>query len=230
MIAVRPPEYFPRLAYLALGHEADRFVVADTFRYSRQSFQNRARLRTPQGRQWITIPLKGGQRGRSIWKIEIENREPWPRKHWGAFIYNYRTTPYFEFYESQFAPFFERSWKTLGELTCASVELLHRLYGLDAILERASSHPSSPATLPHVLEATGARSLLTVPEAAPHDAHASDKVQVLHFDEPEYRQNFDGFVPGLSAVDLLFNYGPQAAAYLEAGIHVRAFEAAEHDV
>src|SRR5690606_15157503 len=49
MTAVRPPEYFPRLEYAALLLAAERFVVADTFPFSRQGWQNRTRIRTPEG-------------------------------------------------------------------------------------------------------------------------------------------------------------------------------------
>ena len=70
MIAIRPPEYFPCLAYAALLLAVDCFVLADTFQYSRQSFQNRTKVRNPQGWQWVSIPLKGGQHGRPICQVE----------------------------------------------------------------------------------------------------------------------------------------------------------------
>lgn len=214
-VAVRPPEYFARLAYLALVQAADVFVLADTFRYSKRSDQNRARLRTPQGWQWISVPLQAHQGGRPIRAVALENRERWLVKHWRSFQYNYRTTPYFEFYEPEVAPFFERTWERLGPLACASVELQHRLLGLDTRLVRASELPGAPATRPAVLEAVGAQALLTLPDAGARRVDGRDaismKTHVLRFDLPAYRQNFEGFEQGMAAADLLFNYGPEAA-------------------
>jgi hypothetical protein len=43
---------------------------------------------------------------------------------------------------------------------------------------------------------------------------------VLRFDEPTYHQNFSGFEAGMSAVDLLFNYGPEARSHLAERSHV----------
>ena len=224
MIAVRPPEYFPRLRYMALMQAADCFVLADTFQYSRQSFQNRGKLRNPQGWQWITVPLQSGQRGRSINDIEINTSGRWIEKHWRAFQYNYRSTPYFEYFEPDVEPFFETEWTTLGPLTCASVELVHELMGLSTTLVRASALDGAPDTLEGVLAAMERDDLLTPEAAAPHDREGVPGAEVFRFETPEYRQNFDGFEPGMSAVDVLFNYGPEARALLAQGAQVGAGE------
>lgn len=224
MIAVRPPEYFPRLRYMALMQAVDCFVLADTFRYSRQSFQNRSRLRNPQGWQWITVPLQSGQRGRAIRDIEINMRGRWIEKHWRAFQYNYRSTPYFEYFEAQVEPFFERTWDRLGPLTTASVELVHDLMGLSTTLVRASSLDGAPASLEGILAAMNRRDLLAPADAAPHDREVVPALDVFRFETPTYRQNFEGFEPGMSAVDVVFNYGPEARSLLEQGAQVGAAE------
>lgn len=222
MLAIRPPEYFPGLAYMALVVHVDRFVLADTFQYSKRSMQNRGKLRTPQGWQWISVPLKGGQHKRPIAEVAIETRERWIEKHWRAFQYNYRTTPYFEFYEPRFAPFFEREWKHLGALTCASVELLHELMEGSTELVRASELEGQPDTLPAIWEAVGGGTVGALPDTAAHDAQLVPSLKALHFEAPTYRQNFEGFEPEMSTADLLFNYGPEATAMLREGIAVEA--------
>ena len=221
-IAVRPPEYFPRLASLALMQQADRFVLADTFQYSRQSFQNRARLRTPprprQAWQWISVPLKGRQHGRPICEVEVDNRTTWARSHWRAFHYNYRTAPFFDHYEEAFRDLFERPWTHLGALTCATTERLHELFGLASTLVRASELPGVPRHLQALVEAAGGGMLLTSGAAAAHDRRHVASVEAVAYREPAYRQNFDGFEPGMSAADLLFNYGPEALSVLRRGV------------
>ena len=222
MIALRPPEYFPGLAYMALVQRAGRFVLADTLPYRRRTMQNRGRLRTPQGWQWISVPLKGGQRGRPIAEVRLENRERWLVKHWRSFQYNYRSTPYFEFYEPEVKPFFEREWTHLGALTCASVELLAGLMDLPTPLVRASRLPGAPRTaaaIEEALRASGETAALRVPASGRAEglSEAEKAGGMFHFDAPTYRQNFEGFEPGMSAADLLFNLGPEAAARLREG-------------
>lgn len=223
MIAVRPPEYFPRLDYAALMLAVDGFVMADTFQYSRQSFQNRTKVRNPQGWQWVSIPLKGRQHGRPIHQVEIRQVEAWRKRHWKAFEYNYRPTPYFDYYEETFAPLFQQPWTHLADLTCATVELIHTLLGGPTTLMRASALAGQPAGLADLLDRAGSAPLLAPAASAPYDASAVSALRVLHYEHPRYRQAFGGFEPGMTALDVLFNYGPEAASIIKEGLRIEAY-------
>lgn len=238
LLSVRPPEYWPSPHVFALADAADRFVLADTLQYSRQSFQNRAQLRTPQGWQWITIPLKGSQHGRPICDVQIRNRRPWLGKHWRALHFNYRTSPFFDFYEPQLRPLFETEWKTLGALTCTTAELLAELLGVNGAMVRASRIEERDferrnvdgrgsrvdgrgsrieggfADVPSILAYFGTNRLLSSEEAAEVNRKFAANVHVLQVQRLEYRQNFEGFVPGMSTLDLLFNYGPETLSMI----------------
>ncbi|MEM9666477.1 MAG: WbqC family protein [Bacteroidota bacterium] len=218
-VAIRPPEYFPGLPYCALMAQADVFVVADTFQYSRQSFQNRARLRTPQGRQWITIPLQAHQHGRPIRQVAIEHRERWARSHGRALAYNYRSSPYFEYFESTLASLLESAPPTLGPFTSQTVTFLHEAFGLSSQLIVASAlvadapTPGAGASLADLLtrlDLPADAVLLSPASAWRHDQGAVAPVSPFSFNSPTYRQVFEGFVPDLSALDLLLNEGPEA--------------------
>ena len=217
-IAIRPPEYFPRLAYMALVQAADRFVLADTFEYSRQSYQNRGCLRNPNGWQWVTVPLQAHQHDRHIHQVRIDTDAPWRGRHWRAFAYNYRSTPYFEYFEDDWRPLFEKEWERLGALTCTTVELLHDLLGLSTPLDRASELEGAPDTLAAVLETVGTDQVLSPAAAVPHDRSAGADVIPFYYESPTYRQNFEGFEPGMSAADVLFNYGPEAKSIIADGV------------
>ena len=225
MLAVRPPEYFPGLSYVALGAQVTAFVLADTFQYSRQSYQNRSKLRNPQGWQWISVPLQSRPPKCRIAEVCIENHEPWQRKHWRALEYNYRSTPYFEFFEPELGPLVQGTWTHLADLTCATTRFVFEQFGIDTDILRASELPGAPATLEAILEEVGREPLVSPPEAARHDAGSGSAVRVASFEEPTYRQNFEGFEPGMSAVDLLFNYGPRGISSVREGTRITAFDA-----
>jgi hypothetical protein len=223
MIAIRPPEYFPRLAYAALMMAADRFVLADTFQYSRQSFQNRTRVRNPQGWQWVSVPLKGGQHGKPACDVAIRQVPGWRRSHWRAFTYNYRRSPFFAYYEPQFAPLFERRWTRLADLTCATVLLLHRLLELPTTVLRASDMEGRPGDLRDVLRVSGTAPLLVPGESAAYDAAQVDDLRVLRYEHPRYHQVFEGFEQGMTAFDVLFNYGPEARTIIQEGLRIESY-------
>ena len=213
---------------------ADRFVLADTFEHSRRSRQNRARLRTPQGAQWVTVPVKRGQTHRPIAEVEIDNRSRdestdgahWRSRHRRAMQCDYRSTPYFAHFEPALERFFGKAWHRLGPCACASTRLLAEGAGLEGDLTRASALPGTPDTLPAILEAMGAEqaTVLVPPASAAHDAALLEGtghgVRAFVFDAPRYRQAFAGFEPGMSFADLLFGYGPEARALLAEGARV----------
>lgn len=192
----------------------DRFILADTVPYSRQSYQNRARLRNPIGSQWISVPLLGRQRGTPIDAVPIDTQAPWVGKHRRALSFNYRTAPYYEFYEDDLDAFYAEPWTHLGALTTASVRLVHRLLNLSTPLVQAATLPGRPDTLEALYAATDDGPLVALPDAFPRDAQVIDGVHPFAFSPPSYRQNFPGFEPGLSVLDVLFNYGPATVGML----------------
>jgi len=220
MIAVRPPEYFPRLCYVALLQHVDHFILADTFPYRRQSFQNRSKLRSPQGWHWITVPVFGQRDGAPIREVEIKTEERWLEKHWRSFLYNYRTTMYFEFFEDSFRPFFERPWERVSPCICRSVELLADLFGLSTTVTRASELDGAPDSLPAVVQAVEEDALVLSEETTAYELPESIVTHRFTYEHPTYRQNFEGFEAGMTAADLVFNYGREAQRILASGAKI----------
>lgn len=219
MLAIRPPAYFPPLKYTALLQHVDHFILADTFRFRREAFQNRSKLRNAQGWHWITIPLFGRPEGAPFEEIQIETGGRWREKHWRSFMYDYRTTMYFEFFEDRFQPFFEVEWENLADCTCRSVALQTDLFGFDTKLSRASDLDGQPDSRAAVLDAVKEDTILVT---SPTEIEGIDAASVQHFryDHPTYRQNFEDFVFGMTAMDLLFNYGREAPRLLAEGCKV----------
>jgi len=213
VIAVRRPGYFPPLLDAALLQHVDHFVLADTFRFRRKTFHNRSKLRNPQGGHWISIPLVGLPEGAPLVDVEIDTAGRWREKHWRSFLYDYRTTMYFPSFKERLRSFFETEWTRLAACTCRSVELQAALFGLQCTLSPASGLEGAPRTLSGIVEQVEADTLL-VPEGTPPDVPDGLAVRAVRFEPPTYHQNFEGFVPGLSAMDLLLNYGPEARRLL----------------
>jgi len=214
-IAVRPPEYMPRVSYVALMKYVDVFVVADTFQYSRQSFQNRARIRTPHGWSWISVPLMGRQHGTPICQTQIDNRSAWRSKHRRAFRYNYGNTIYFPFFEDRMATLYEAEWNMLGDLTWSTIKLFHELFSLKCKLVRASEMEGISDSLPAILNQIEFDKYVS-----PGDAFAKDKEDIssisrFEYSEPQYRQYFEGFEPEITAFDVLCNYGAEARSVVQ---------------
>ncbi|HLT46501.1 MAG TPA: WbqC family protein [Rubricoccaceae bacterium] len=225
MTAVRPPEYFPRLEYAALLLAAERFVVADTFPFSRQGWQNRTRIRTPEGEgwQWLTVPRRHAGADAPLLTLPLADATSWARTHVRALRYNYGMAPFYEHYREGVEKILGRAWPSLGALATATVRWTARQLHAAAEVVCASDLPGAPDTLPAVWAALGQPPVLgTLPESAERDAErlasSGPAVRVLCFEEPVRRQNFPGFVGDLGVLDLLLNYGPAAAELLREGV------------
>lgn len=213
MISVRAPEYFPSLRYCAMMASVDQFVIADTFQYSRQSYQNRCRVRTPEGRQWMSIPLGGGQHGRDILAVKIDHSQNWKRKHEKALEFNYGATPFFEYYAPDIMRCLGAPGDILGDLTVATVELVYDLLGLSCELVRLSSMQGEEGI-------QSDHELLLWDRQEPVKNSHKGGINFMTYEHPAYRQQFDGFEAGLSVLDLLFNHGPESTRILRSGIQI----------
>ena len=211
-IVIRPPEYWPDLAFAALMRAADIIVLADTFQYSRQSLQNRTRVRNPDGWQWISVPLKGGQHGRSQASTCIRQVPGWRKRHWKAIAFNYGQSPYFDHYGEAIRELYKREWEYLGALNVATIRLIFRWMGFSATLLSATELEGCPDNMEAIMAFWPKSELL-----APAEIHEPCAARRLYFSQPDYRQTFVGFEPGMTVLDLICNYGPESADILHKG-------------
>ena len=166
------------------------------------------------------MPTRSGTRDGPIRAAEPAG-DRWAAQHRRAIATNYQTAPYYDHYAPALLDLLNEAWPTLGALTAATVRWTHRMLRAPSDLVLASALPDAPDDLTAVLRRVGPDRLATLPESAETDRQAAGsvgvRVDVLRHVERPRRQNFPGFEPGLSALDLLMNYGPEAAGTLMAG-------------
>src|SRR4051812_18014003 len=63
-VTIHQPQFLPWLGYLDKIDQADLFIVLDTVQFKKNEWQNRNRIRTADGWQWLTVPVlqRFGQR------------------------------------------------------------------------------------------------------------------------------------------------------------------------
>jgi hypothetical protein len=97
-IAISQPAYLPWLGYFDLIDQVNTFVLLDDVQFEKQSWQQRNRIKTPTGLQWLTVPvLFSGRFGQLINQVEIRDLE-FSRNHLRAIELNYRRAPFFDQY------------------------------------------------------------------------------------------------------------------------------------
>ncbi|NND71920.1 MAG: hypothetical protein HKN43_10100 [Rhodothermales bacterium] len=196
------PEYFPGVDLCAAMFVSRTIVLDCTRQYVRQSFQNRAKVRTPDGWQWLSIPLVAHQHGRSIEEVVIDEGKDWRKVHLQSLRYNYRSTPFYDFIEPRIEDVLSGKDGSLSALMVDSTLLTIELLGLAA--EVKVRKQGMPVDFERDPERISIERL-----TRPGGSDIAVGIPGI-----TYRQNFEGFVRGLSGLDLIFNYGPESLSII----------------
>jgi hypothetical protein len=220
-VAVHQPQYLPWPGLFDKIDRADCFVILDVVQYEKNEWQNRNRVRTAQGWQWLTVPVHYRFPER-IREVRIEDRSGWRRKHWLALEQSYRKAPFFALVAPQLEPLYTTAWEWLVDLNLAGMERMGRALGLAWGPRRASELELAEEPNQRLIDicrqvgadcylaGSGSRQYL---QQSLFEA-AGISVEFQEFTPPVYPQRYDPFIPSLSMVDMLFNCGPDALAQL----------------
>lgn len=235
-LVVQQPSYLSWLGYLSLLDQADVFVLLDTVQFERCSFQQRNRIKTAAGVQWLTVPVvqRFGQLIREVQVLNDGGR--WQRKHYESLRHAYRKAPGWAEAEADLQELYEVDWQVLytsGPLRTVNFELLRWLAlrcgvrlakppgaGADSKLVWASDLGVTGGRgdlLVNLCRRVGADTYLSTPGSAAYLASqnpfpaAGIELQYLHYEHPTYPQLHGPFVSHLSALDLLLNVGSARA-------------------
>lgn len=229
IVAAHQPNFMPWFGYFDKMQKADLFVSVDHVQMERQSYQNRTRIKTGSGSQWVTVPVIQGSRDELIMHKRIDNsregRSCWSRKMLLTLKYAYQSAPYFGAWEPALAEILETRWDRLTALNERLIELCRKAMGIRTPMVNSS-----------ILKITGLKSemVLNLCREVGADVYlagsgaskgyldlaaferAGIRVVWQQFEHPRYAQYpaADIFTEKLSALDLIFNCGPQCADYL----------------
>lgn len=227
IVAAHQLHYLPWLRYMHKIAAADVFVVLDNIQFNKNGWQNRNKIKTPQGAFCLTVPVYH-HLGQLLNEVVIDNKQPWKRKHWGNLETHYRKAPYFKEHELFFKQVYETEWERMNDLNYQIFLYLVKALGIQTKILRGSELPlrgGSTERLAVLCKDLGAKAYLTGAFAAQEYLDESlfgkEGIEVLYqrFECPEYSQMYPeaGFIPELSVVDLLFNCGARALEILMQG-------------
>ena len=138
------PEYFPPLESMArIGH-ADVCVVRADYQYSRQSYQNRTRIRNADGWQWLTVPVLSGQFGSQIGAMKIDDPRSWRSRHMKGLRYNYSTAPFYEHFIPDVEQILSHEMTNLADLTHRTLKWSAAAIGFDTLFVSGSVALTGP--------------------------------------------------------------------------------------
>ena len=222
-VVVLQPGYLPWLGFFDQLRRSDVFIYYDDVQYDTHGWRNRNRIKTQQGPQWLTVPVRHGGLGyQRIIDVEIDARTPWTRKHLASIRQAYARAPFLTRYMPAVEDVLSEPWRLLVDLDVALVRLMAESFGLRRRVERSSAlgiEGERSERLVRICQHFGATKYVSGSAAkeyldtgmfARHDI----AVEWQDFAHPVYPQLHGDFIPYLSALDLLLNCGDESADVL----------------
>lgn len=200
--------YFAPIEYYSLLYNCQNIVIEQYENYIKQSYRNRCFILSANGQMALSVPVEASGRRKCLIKdIRIAEHGNWRHLHWNALISAYNSTPYFEYYEDEFRPFFEKKYDFLFDFNEEIRETICRLLEIDTL--------SVTYTDSYLSDIEGYDFRNTISPKKERIEDNSFFVPVPYYQVFSFRY---GFTENLSIVDLLFNMGNESQIVLKSSI------------
>jgi len=223
IVSVHQPQYIPWLGYFDKIARSDCFVFLDQVQFKEREFQNRNKIRTKDGWLWLTVPVAAKGKGRQkICDVKINNDFSWRREHLKSLEVSYGGSEFFERYIPFFKETYSRDWEKLSDLNVHIIKYLLEQLEIKTPIHFESEIGTKETSTERIIEickklkadtylsGSGGREYLK------EDRFLEEGIRLIYqdFKHPVYQQRFmkkeADFVPYLSVLDLLFNFGSKA--------------------
>ena len=183
--------YLPNVYYLYQVIHHDKIILEKHEHFIKQTYRNRCEIVTANGKLSLSIPLIKQADKELISDKKISYAEDWQKQHWRAISSAYKNSPYFEFFEDEFKPFYENKYELLFDYNTQLLQTILNILRIKKEIEFTQNFENNSINtvdLRHLSELTNS----DAPVIKPYYQVFADKL---------------GFMPNVSCLDALFNIG-----------------------
>ncbi|WP_082922907.1 WbqC family protein [Halothiobacillus diazotrophicus] len=223
-VAISQSMLFPWVGLLEQVKLADIFVHYDDVQYSKGGFVNRVQIKTKNGIQWLTIPLKGLHLGQRINEVEIAPRSLWLDKNMAILRNGLSGAPYATDAIELAFNVFSHKYENIGELARSSLLSLLSYLQLDQQTIFIDVEDMN-------IRGNGSERVLSVVRELDGSTYISGhggvnylnhilfeqlgiNVEYMDYSYRPYPQQHGQFTPFVSSLDLIANCGHQGQQYI----------------
>lgn len=202
----------------------DEFILYDDMQYTRRDWRNRNQIKTPQGVQWLTVPVKvKGKYEQKIKETEIDGSD-WAQSHWKSLCQHYKRAPHFFEIASWLEPLYLGAHYThISQLNRCFIDVICNYLGITTKISNSWDYTlldGKTERLADLCAQAGGTEYVSGPAAKDYvdeKVFADIGINLTWFDYagyPEYPQLWGEFTHGVTILDLLFNCGKDFSRYM----------------
>jgi len=223
-VAIVQSNYIPWKGYFDMIAAVDEFILYDDMQYTRRDWRNRNQIKTPQGVQWLTVPVVvKGKYHQKISDTEIDGSE-WARIHWKSLLSNYRRAEHFGEISEWLEPiYFQENFSRLSHMNRRFIEAICAYLGINTKITNSWDYTLAEGKTERLADLclqAGADEYISGPAAKDYvdeNVFSDLGIKLTWFDYtgyPEYPQLWGEFTHGVTILDLLFNCGKDSPRYM----------------
>ena len=207
MKALLSTTYFGPVQWYQKLYRYEEVEIEQWESFQKQSYRNRCLIATTQGVQALTVPVERNSPlstldSQLIKDVRISDHGNWRHLHWNALVSAYGESPFFEYYQDDIRPFFEKRWEYLFDFNEVIREKMCELLDIQPKVNYSLEFKQSTVNKNiDYREGTQPKHPMTDPDFEPKSYY-------------QVYQQKHGFLANLSVLDLLFNMGPECIFYL----------------
>ncbi|MGE7368952.1 WbqC family protein [Neorhizobium sp. NPDC001467] len=221
-VAILQSNYIPWKGYFDMIALVDEFILYDDMQYTKNDWRNRNKLKTPNGPQWLSVPV-GQDIRRRICDVRVDGAD-WQAKHWKTIEANYRRSKHFDEVASWLMPIYlGRTFTHLTQVNSLLIKAVCDYLGIKTRISLSMDYTLIEGKTERLVDLclqTGATEYVSGPAARSYVDEAmfqDNGLKLTWFDYagyPDYPQLWGEFTHGVTILDLLFNCGKDSCSYM----------------
>jgi len=214
----------PWIGYFALMHSVNKFVILDNVQFEKRSWQQRNKILLNNKELFLTVPVKNiNLRNTKLSEVQISTDHKFENKHIDSLKHAYNKSKFYNEYAKDLNKIINNKYKFLIDLNLSIITHFMKIFKINTELLLASSLKTKlkkDLLMYEICEKLKADIYLAAPGSKNYLEKNEDfkkgniKIEYFEYNHPTYSQSQSSFKSYLSAIDLIFNHGPNSKEIL----------------
>ena len=218
----------PWAGYIYLMYRSKKIILLDDVQFAKRSWQQRNQIKTPNGLNWLTVPVKTkGMRFQAINQVRIDLERNFQNDHLRTIEHNYKGAQYFHSLFPRIKELIGQNNELLIDLNISFIEYFKEFLSIKTEIIKASelnAEGKRENLLLNLCKSVKATEYISPPgsqaylEESTIFGKSGISVKYFQYECSTYPQLYGDFVPYASIIDLVMNCGEMSALYMKRGI------------